>query len=120
MLRFAQNGYLAAACGDERGGRVLSFRTEGRVLCVTGEVDAASSEDLRKHLGEMAGGGPFVLDMTEVDFIDSSGLRQLISAATKGTGGSTSIRIVPSPAVARLFRITGLDQRTEIQLEGRE
>jgi anti-anti-sigma factor len=96
---------------------VLSFRLVVRMLSVTGEIDAASSADLRAHLAHAATGGPFVLDMTDVDFIDSSGLRHLIWAANQGEG---RLRIVPSPYVARIFHITGLDQHPEIQIQGRD
>ena len=96
---------------------MLSFRLEGRVLSVTGEIDAASSADLRAHLAQAATGGPFVLDMSEVDFLDSSGLRHLIWAANQG---EDRLRIVPSHYVARIFHITGLDQYPEIQIEGRD
>ena len=95
---------------------MLSFRVEGRMLSVTGEIDSASSADLRAQLAHVASGGPFILDLTEVSFIDSAGLRQLIWAANTGEG---RLRIVPSPSVARIFHITGLDQRPEMQIEDR-
>jgi anti-anti-sigma factor len=96
---------------------VLSFRLEGRMLCVSGEIDAASSADLRAHLAQVAARGPFILDLTDVSFIDSAGLRQLIWAANTGEG---RLRIVPSPSVARIFHITGLDHRPEMQIEDRD
>jgi anti-anti-sigma factor len=111
----AQRGRYPRAWGEvAKEDRVLSFRLDGRMLSVTGEMDAASSADLRAHLAQVAAGGPFVLDMTEVSCIDSAGLRQLIWAANQGEG---RLRIVPSPSVAGIFHITGLDQRPEIVIE---
>jgi anti-anti-sigma factor len=53
-----------------------------RAVQVRGELDIATEEELTAVLHEaVAAGGPVVLDMTRLRFIDSSGIRALINAA---------------------------------------
>jgi anti-anti-sigma regulatory factor len=54
--------------------------------------------------------------MIGVEFIDSSGIRALLQAAAE-LNGQRPIRILPSPAVARILEIVGLNARPEIQLD---
>lgn len=80
------------------------------VVVVSGEVDAASSDSLRTAIFDVIEGGQpkVVIDMSEVSFIDSSGLRVLIGGykAAESAGGSLTIG-APSDAVVRLLEITG-------------
>ncbi|MEY2474320.1 MAG: anti-sigma factor antagonist [Actinomycetota bacterium] len=80
------------------------------VVEVTGEVDAASADILRNAIFEVIDGGQsrVIVDMTDVSFMDSSGLRVLI-AGYKGAeqaGGALHVRN-PSDVVTRLLEITG-------------
>jgi anti-sigma B factor antagonist len=92
----------------------LSVRktTEGgqTVVEVTGEVDAASADILRNAIFEVIDGGEsrVITDMTEVSFMDSSGLRALIAGykAAEQAGGALTVRN-PSDVVTRLLEITG-------------
>jgi anti-sigma B factor antagonist len=53
-----------------------------RAVQVRGELDLATEEQLTAVLDEaVAAGGPVVLDMTSLRFIDSSGIRALLNAA---------------------------------------
>src|SRR5579875_696304 len=55
---------------------------EATVLRVAGELDLASSPELERELdGILAGaGGPLIVDLRELEFIDSTGLRVLVKA----------------------------------------
>jgi anti-anti-sigma factor len=60
-----------------------------------------------------AGIGPVILDLSELTFIDSTGLRCLLVLASR-----TAVVIRhPQPAVRRVFTIAGLDHRGEIRIE---
>jgi len=61
---------------EEKHGRVVA-------VSVSGRVDGASSPDISKRLGEIAGRGDshIVLDCADMDYISSAGLRVLLSAA---------------------------------------
>lgn len=80
--------------------------------CVVGagELDAASSPQLERALAEARQpGGPVVLDLSKVTFIDSSGLRVITRVVrdVEVDGGSFTISSA-SDAVRRIFEITGL------------
>ena len=76
------------------------------VLHVVGEIDASTAGELSAALAEREG------DITiDVAFIDSSGIRALISAqqAVEAQSSVFTIRN-PSPAVLRLFQLSSLEE----------
>jgi anti-anti-sigma factor len=53
-------------------------------LALFGELDLSVSDEFRHRLGELRRGGLDVrLDLSQLDFIDSSGLRELIVAVSE-------------------------------------
>lgn len=84
------------------------------IVAAIGEVDAASADVLRAAIFDVIEGGQpkVAVDMSEVSFIDSSGLRVLIAGfkAAESAGGALSVR-APSDAVRRLLEITGQLER---------
>ena len=79
-------------------------------LRVAGELDAAVSEDLDRALSALvAGGHDVVLDLREVSFIDSEGLRVLMRAAMALGGSGTLVLAEPSRSVIRLLALTGVE-----------
>jgi len=74
-------------------------------------LDAAAAPEFKRQLEEgMHVGHPRVLlDLGQVEFIDSTGLGVLVSLLKQmGPGGRIAV-IGVRPAVARLFQITRLD-----------
>jgi anti-anti-sigma factor len=82
------------------------------VLTLTGELDPHTAPLLAEELDglEAEGVTAVVLVLTNLGFIDSSGLRVLIAADRDITerGGSLTLRS-PSETVRRLLEITGLN-----------
>ena len=82
-----------------------------RVIAVAGELDIATAPKLCARLdASRAGRKPRLLvDLTEVDFCDSTGLRALLGAASevRAHGGRFAIVCPPSGDVARLLEIVG-------------
>ncbi|HUF98612.1 MAG TPA: STAS domain-containing protein [Ilumatobacter sp.] len=78
------------------------------ILMVSGELDAHSAPRLIDALSHIDGNNA-VVDMSGVEFVDSSGLRVLIDAhqAAEALGGRFIIRR-PSATVTRLFDISGV------------
>jgi anti-anti-sigma factor len=91
----------------------ISTTAEGdrSVISVGGEIDVHTCSELedavRKAYG--SGGAKVVLDVAGVGFIDSSGLRSLITLQQEaaGTEGTLQLRS-PSRPVLRLLEVTGL------------
>ena len=80
-----------------------------RSLHAAGVIDAHTADDLSDRLDELGTDGNVHLDLSEVDFIDSSGLRALVNAhqALDGAGQQLQLSGI-SAAVDRLLQITGL------------
>jgi len=87
---------------------VVPDREEVAVV-LTGELDLASADVLESEVCELrgAGFGRVVVDLREVDFIDSAGLRVLLSLRNTAKRRGHSLTIVPGPRrVQRIFDLT--------------
>lgn len=84
-----------------------------RIVSVRGEVDVYSAPTLRKALQDsMDNQHPSLLvDLSEIAFIDSTGLGVLVAGQNKASelGGKVNI-VCDQERVLKLFRITGLDE----------
>jgi anti-sigma B factor antagonist len=83
------------------------------VVQVRGEVDVHSAPQLRDRLTGVIDGGnkSVVVDLSRLDFIDSTGLGALVAALNHAKETDASLRVVcPSERLLKLFRITGLDE----------
>lgn len=82
------------------------------VVSVSGEVDVYSAPELKESLAKLrqSGAHSIVVDLTEVAFLDSTGLGALVEAraATTDAGGSLAI-VCNQERILKLFAITGLD-----------
>lgn len=78
-------------------------------LYLTGELDLAGSAVLEGALSkERAGNTDLVIDLEDVTFMDSSGLRSLLKEHNATVRGGSRFVIVKAPAVVRrLLTITG-------------
>ena len=83
-----------------------------RLLEVFGELDLATAPKLCALLDEarIQRVRRLVVDLTGVDFCDSTGLRALMGASTelRVGGGRLAIAVLPDSTVARLFDMTGI------------
>ncbi len=83
-------------------------------LVVAGEVDVATSPDLRRALFGIVDSGAtrIEVDFADLRFIDSSGLGVLVAARNRlretGHEHALSLGRLPDP-IRRVFEITGLD-----------
>ena len=75
---------------------------------VRGELDAHTAPTLEAAMKELPA-GVVTVDVAGVSFMDSSGLRVLLEAATRAAEASGDLVIVHStPGIARLVEISGL------------
>ena len=83
------------------------------VVTVTGEIDLATQGQLRARLNDLvvAGQVDLVLDLSGVDFVDSTGLGALLGPRRRGHAFHGSLALViPNGSVKKVFTITGLEK----------
>lgn len=83
-------------------------------ITVTGELDLASTPDLRDALARAEGGAwaVIMLDLAQLTFIDSAGIRVLLEAAAFSRDHGDRLRIRPGheSQVARLLEVTAVQR----------
>lgn len=86
-------------------------RDDVTTVTAGGEVDVASAPELEGCLLELIDAGtPVVLQLGDVTFMDSSGLRVLVTARQHAEDTAVWFRVDSrSPVVDRLLQVTGLD-----------
>ncbi len=84
---------------------------------LTGEIDVSVAPKLRSLLKELIEGGQenLVIDLTEVPFIDSSGLGILVIAFKLAKAKNGAIKFVGArPEVMKVIRLTRLDRHFQL------
>jgi anti-sigma B factor antagonist len=82
-------------------------------VAVRGEVELASAPDLTVALDDAirSSSGLFVIDLTEVDFLDSTGISCLVRArALLGRHNRPLVLICPGGIARRALELTGIDE----------
>jgi len=95
---------------------VLRADEEVAWLTLAGELDLAAVGALSKAIGEAQALTPatVVLDLSQLSFLDSSGLGCIVEARMWAQQTGCRLALVPGPtAVQRTFEITGLDKHLE-------
>jgi anti-anti-sigma factor len=83
-------------------------------LAVRGELDISGVEELERALAEVESTEPqvIVIDLREVTFLDSSGLRSLLATDRRAKAAGRRLALVRGPdPVQRVFEIALLDRR---------
>ena len=83
------------------------------MLGVAGELDIATSPDLRDLLAEDDADSPIVIDLTECEFIDSSGVRALLLSreAQHSEDGAEPLAVAASrEQILRILSVMGIDR----------
>ncbi len=97
---------------DELTIDIKKERTGGaQVFKLRGSLDVGTSPSVRAALSEAVSEGPhdIVVDLTNVEFLDSTGLGALIGAPRRALEHSGKVRLaVNDGPISRLLNITGL------------
>jgi anti-anti-sigma factor len=87
---------------------------DNQVVSLCGELDLANAGTAESALGAAleTNDTQVVVDMSELEFIDSTGIALLVTAIGHD-GDAARVRFVPSasPAVTRVLELTGLAER---------
>jgi anti-sigma B factor antagonist len=93
----------------------VTIRRESGVAIVevTGDIDLSTVAGLRERLFELAdSGGPLIIDLNQISFIDSTGLGALIGAARRADAHGAGLHAVCSrPQTRKLLWLTGVERR---------
>jgi anti-sigma B factor antagonist len=86
----------------------IGFEDRITTIRVAGEVDVATAPQLRECLHNVD--GVVVVDLTEVTFLDSTGLNVLVNARKRllAVGGQLGLRNARAP-VQRILQVAGVD-----------
>lgn len=82
------------------------------VVVLAGEIDLEQSPKAREILLESVGRGlPVLVDLSAVEYIDSSGVASLVEALQKARGQDTGFTLAaPGPGVRRVLELARLDK----------
>lgn len=90
---------------------VTTERQEGLLRVVPrGELDIAAADSLRARLAERASAEGLLLDLSGLEFMDTSGIQVIVEAFRSARDDGFVLRIVRAPkTVQRVFEISGLE-----------
>jgi anti-sigma B factor antagonist len=77
-------------------------------LALAGDIDMASEDTFRSSLEGQPAGDELTLDMSEVTFMDSTGLGILLGAAAARAESAPLVLLHPSTAVTRVLELAGI------------
>ncbi len=86
-------------------------------VVLTGELDLSTIAKVEQELSRVEGDGPEVvaLDLSRLTFLDSSGLRVIVSADKRARRENRRFVVVRGPeTVQRVFSITRLDEQLDL------
>jgi anti-anti-sigma factor len=95
----------------------------GRLASLTGEIDLSTVEEAGARLRDAIGDsdGTVAVDLREVSFLDSSGLRLLLQLNQELTDSGRRLVVVQGPRrVARVFELTGAESELDVVAEPAE
>jgi anti-sigma B factor antagonist len=85
-------------------------------MSLVGELDLATASRLESELRRVEAGRPpvLVIDMSELRFIDSTGLRLIIGADARARQDGRRMALVPGPEpVHKVFKLALLEKRLD-------
>jgi len=81
-------------------------------VCLAGELDLATVPQVEELLAARSANGCVVLDLSGLDFIDSTGISLILRAHADAARDGWDLKLVPgSEEVQRVFRLVDLEQR---------
>jgi len=86
---------------------------EVRVLALAGRLDTETSADLELALQDLQGAGAahFVIDLGDIGYVSSAGLRVLLALAKQLDGGRGSLKLCSlNEAVGQVFDVAGFSR----------
>lgn len=84
---------------------------------LTGLMDAFSEPTFKKVMDKCVEEGPkhLILDLSKIDFVDSSGLGALVQLVKKAQSVEGTVQIVTNPRVTQTVKLVRLEQFLSLQ-----
>lgn len=98
---------------------IFHVSRDGNAMRLVGELDMSTVEELDVALRAAPDGEEITLDLTELTFIDSSGIQVLLRyvASRNGRAGNGTLVLVGAvPNVRRALEIVGIDRIAGVRL----
>jgi anti-anti-sigma factor len=94
--------------------QILERTANGRrVIAPCGELDLSTAAQLKERL---AGNHDTVLDLSDVSFIDSTGIHAIVSTANSARSEAWEFTVRnPQPAVLRVIKLVGLAEHLGLE-----
>jgi len=93
--------------------------SQPRVFRLVGELDISNAEILAAVLDrEVDEQGDISLELSELTFMDSSGIRVLLRAMDRLNGRGKIMLVSPTSSVRHVLSLMGLDDRDSIRVVG--
>jgi anti-anti-sigma factor len=102
------------------GGDMADFTAtwQDGVLRLSGELDLATVEDLLNGFRSASNdGSEVILDLSELQFIDSTGIRAFVTIAQEASPRSVVLRS-PRRAVRKVIGLTRLEDAAAVRVDG--
>jgi anti-anti-sigma factor len=92
-------------------------RNNYQLFRLTGLLDAFSEATFRKVLSKFIDEGPkhIILDLSQIDFVDSSGLGALVQLVKKAQTLEGTLQIVSNPRVTQTVKLVRLEKFLSLQ-----
>jgi anti-anti-sigma factor len=84
---------------------------------MTGQLDAFSEPTFRKVMDKCIEEGPgnLILDLSKIDFVDSSGIGALVQLVKKAQGVEGTVQIVTNARVTQTVKLVRLEKFLSLQ-----
>ncbi|WP_310426187.1 STAS domain-containing protein [Chamaesiphon sp. VAR_48_metabat_135_sub] len=84
---------------------------------LTGQLDAFSEPTFRKVMDKCVEEGPInlILDLSKIDFVDSSGIGALVQLVKKAQGAEGTVQIVTNARVTQTVKLVRLEKFLSLQ-----
>ncbi len=92
-------------------------RENCQIIRLTGLLDAFSEPVVRKTIGTCIEEGPsdVILVLSQIDFIDSSGLGALVQLVKQAQNAGGSLQVVTNPRVTQTVKLVRLEDFLSLQ-----
>ncbi len=94
---------------------IKSINEDVTTMQLIGWLDTQAAPELATEIEALTGEGSLVMDLGELEYISSSGLRQIVAAYKKFEGRITLQKV--NAGTMDILKTTGLDKRIKIENE---